>query len=169
MTIIYIDPNGKSMRMESDYNPVIEIPVLFRFYKIFDSLSVFINPSQDQIKKMNKNKKNHPDQFEYYMTSMVLNGSPDNMENWKLQRISGAPNEILARYPNYWKSAFENWYGKYVLGNRSIYGNHSTLGDTFYFADRNISNVSNVCIYAFTKCDIDYETLSNVLIFKMGK
>lgn len=166
---MYVDPNGKYMSMESEYAPSIEIPVMLRYYKLFDSMSIFIQPTKDQIKKMNKNRKNHPDQFEYHMTSMLLNGSPDNKESWKLIHMGTAPDIILARYPVYWEHTFDNWFNKYVLGSREVYGNNSSLGDKFYFADRNISNVSNVCIYAFGKCTIDYETLSNVLIYKMGK
>ena len=167
MKIMYVDPNGHSMQMMSSYIPKFELPVVIRYYRIFESLSIFINPTREQIAKMNKNKRNHPNDFCYFETTLRLQGRPDDMKNWQIGNIEMAPVEILQRFDKYWPSTIQNWHNKYCLESRTIYGNRNNLGEVFYVCDKTIQNISDVTIYMFGKCPIETETLSNVLIFKV--
>ena len=170
MKTIYVSYDGSKMELEQK-DIEIKIPILFRYYKLMDSFSLFINPDASQYKQMKKNLKKNPDGFTYANGYLICPSKEfSNIDAWMVEGLDTMPDDMRERLLHYWYGYTDFWFKKYCNENTHLWrGNETNLGDKFYLNDTIISEANN-CTFILSGEDngIRFSQLSNVLIHIFG-
>lgn len=170
MKTIYVSRDNKRMELEEP-DIEIRIPVLFRYYKLLDSFSLFIDPEPDQFKKMRKNLKKNPDGYQYSTSYLICPTKEfSNIEAWEIEGIEKMPDDMRERLLHYWYGYTDHWFKNFCNENTNLWrGNDTTLGTKFYLNDTIISEAHD-CTFILSGVHngIRFSKLSNVLIHILG-
>lgn len=166
MKTIYITHDGTKLECCQPDIP-IKVPIMFRYYRLMDSFSLFIDPRPDQYKQMERNKKKNPDGYIYSFGYLVCPTNEfSNPEAWEIEGLSDMPEDMYERLIHYWKGYTEYWF-KAACGEntREWRDPKTTLGKTYYLSDTIIPEANNCTFILGGECNgIRFSKLSNVLI-----
>lgn len=171
--IIYVQEKGKYMSMDAELSDKLELGLIIRYYKLFDTYSFFINPSMKRQKKMTKSIKTDDDNYIYVSGKVTYNYSDDITDpySWKITLNSEIEDasfkDWFERTERGLKLQFINKYC--VYGPRFLTNTRPFIEDSFFFKDTSIMNAANTSIYLFGRGHIYTEGLHNVMLYVFGE
>lgn len=170
MKTIYVGYDGSKVEFEQP-DIEIKIPIMFRYYKLMDSFSLFINPDVMKYKKMKNNMKKSPDSYVYSHGYLVCPTKEfSNFEAWEVEGLEDMPEDMRERLNHYWTGYTDYWFRNYCNENTNLWrGNDTTLADNFYLNDTILSEANNCTFFLSGEINgIRFSKLSNVLIHIFG-
>lgn len=171
MKTIYVSHSGKKVVIENEPDIEVKIPILFRYYALLDSFSLFINPTPDNLKQMRKNLKKSPEKFRYCTAHLICPTQEfSNIEAWEVEGLEQLDPDMQERLRHYWYGYTDFWFKNYCNENTNLWrGDSTTLGTKFFLHDTVITEANN-CTFILSGDNngIRFSQLSNVLIHVLG-
>lgn len=166
MYVYYIDKYQKIISGTSNEELdlfELKIPIIIRHYVKLDTYAVQIGDDKNIPITHTHRKKDG--MFKFYHGYLQCVGEPIVINDWVPvltdvpQDIFGYVLDIVKPYVSYWANVHTN------MAFPTIHPDRCNLGINLYFKDKTIANIANCTVYCFGKCQINKESLSNVLIF----
>ena len=170
MKTIYVGFDGT--RMECEQQDIeVRIPVIFRYYNVLDSFSLFINPEPNRFIQMEKNLKRAPHNYKYAVAHLVCPTKEfSNPDAWEVEGIEDLDDDFRERLTHYWEGFTGHWFSTYCSENTRLWRGDTTTLDTKFYLNDTIISEGNNCTFIMSgdSNGIRFSKLSNVLIHILG-